>query len=126
MFEQPASDHAPDKIRDWVLRAGVGLVFVLFGLEKFPSGPESHWVQFFNQVGIGQWFRYFTGIVEVAGGALVLLPLTARTGLALLAITMAAASVIHVFVIHQPANVIITGALCLGISAFWWSRRQGA
>jgi hypothetical protein len=25
-------------------------------------------VKFFDQIGIGQWFRYFTGIVEIASG----------------------------------------------------------
>ena len=121
MFDQ--SDRAPDNITDWVLRGGVGLIFVLFGLEKFPSDPNAHWVQFFNQVGAGQWFRYFNGVVEVIGGALVVLPATARFGLALLALTMAAASAIHIFVIHQPANVLITGTFCIGLTALWWKKR---
>jgi hypothetical protein len=25
----------------------------------------------FQQIGLGQWFRYFTGAVEIAGGVLV-------------------------------------------------------
>jgi putative oxidoreductase len=119
MFEQSTSGQARDKITDWVLRAGVALAFVLFGLEKFPSGPDSQWVRFFDQVGIGQWFRDFTGIIEVASGALVLLPATTRIGVAILAVTMAVASMIHIFVIHQPANAIITGALCLALIGFW-------
>jgi hypothetical protein len=86
-----------------VLRAGIALAFALFGLEKFPSGADAHWVRFFDQVGVGQWFRYFTGI---------------------LATTMAVASAIHISVIRQPANEIITGGRCLGLAAFWWSRRS--
>jgi uncharacterized membrane protein YphA (DoxX/SURF4 family) len=124
MFEVATSGQAPDKIGDWVLLGGIALVFVLFGLEKFPSGPDAQWVKFFDQVGVGQWFRYFTGVVEIAGGALVSFPGTARAGLAILATTMAVASVIHVFVIHQPANAIITGGFCLGLAAFWRSRRK--
>jgi putative oxidoreductase len=120
MFEAPASASSRDRIGDWVLRGGIALAFVLFGFDKFPSGPSAQWVRFFDQVGIGQWFRYFTGIVEVAGGALVLFPATTRLGAAILALTMAVASVIHVLIIHQPANVLITGALCLGLVAFWW------
>ena len=58
-----------------MLRAGIALAFALFGLEKFPSGADAHWVRFFDQVGVGQWFRYFTGI---------------------LATTMAVASAIHI------------------------------
>ena len=123
MFETPASGHVRDPIGDWVLRAGIALAFVFFGFEKFPSGPGSPWIHFFNQVGIGQWFRYFTGIVEVAAGAMVLFPPMTRIGAALLAVTMAVASLIHIFVIHQPANALITGPLCLGLFAFWWRMR---
>lgn len=122
MFEEATSARAPGWIGDWVLRGGVALAFVLFGLDKFPSGPGAQWVKFFDQVGIGQWFRYFTGIVEIAGAGLVLVPRSARLGLALLAITMLAASFIHVFVIHQPANSVITGGLFAVLLAFWWSR----
>ncbi len=28
----------------------------------------------FNRVGLGQWFRYFTAFVEIAGGILLLWP----------------------------------------------------
>jgi len=123
MFEEAASGQDRDKIGDWVLRGGVAVAFVVIGIEKFPSGPNGHWVKFFDQVGVGQWFRYFTGIVEVVGGTLVLIPVTTRVGLAILAATMAVASIIHVVVIHQPANTIITGGLCLGLAALGWSRR---
>ena len=125
MFEEATSGQARDKIGDWVLRVGIALAFVAFGVEKFPSDPNGQWVKFFDQVGVGQWFRYLTGIVEVVGGTLVLIPVTARVGLAILAATMAVASAIHVFVIHQPANTIITGGLCLGLAAFWWNRLKG-
>lgn len=124
MFEEAGSARAPDRIGDWVLRGGVALAFVLFGLDKFPSGANAPWVKFFDQVGVGQWFRYFTGVVEIAGAGLVLVPKSARLGLAILAATMLAASCIHVFVIHQPGNVIITGGLFVALLAFWWSRRK--
>lgn len=122
MFEEASSARAPDKIGDRVLRGGVALAFVLFGVDKFPSGPDAPWVKFFDQVGVGQWFRYFTGIVEIAGAVLVLIPRSARLGLAILAITMLTASFIHVFVIHQPGNVNITGGLFVLLVAFWWSK----
>lgn len=124
MFDQSVTSHARDNLGDWVLRSGVALAFVLFGLEKFPAGPGSYWVQFFNRVGVGQWFRYFTGVVELAGGVLVLFPATTRFGAAILATTMAVASLVHVFVIHQPANTLITGSFCLGLLAFWWRMRK--
>jgi len=124
MFEATTSNQPSDKIADWVLRGGVALAFIFFGFDKFPSRPDGEWVKFFAQVGVGQWFRYFTGIVEIAGAVLVVFPGGTRWGLALLALTMAAASLIHIFVIHQPGNIVITGSLCLGLAFFWWAKRK--
>ena len=41
-------------------------------MRSFPNGTE--WVGLFRQIGLGQWFRYFTGAVEILGGVLVLVP----------------------------------------------------
>jgi hypothetical protein len=48
--------------------------------ENFSSDPESHWVNLFQQIGAGPWFRYFTGVVEVLGGMLVLILRTVFIG----------------------------------------------
>ena len=123
MFDDSAPAHSRDNIGDWVLRIGIGLVFILFGEEKF---TDPMWVRFFDQVGAGQWFRYFTGIVEIAGAASVLFPKTTRIGALILAATMAVASLIHIFVLHHPENVIITGLLCFGLVAFSMRMRAPA
>lgn len=124
MFEDAAKAENRDQLGDWILRGGVTLMFVLFGLDKFPSHPGASWVTFFDRVGIGQWFRYFTGIVEVAGALLVLIPQTARWGLALLAVTMASAALIVTFRLGHPADAIISGIFCLILAALLWSRRE--
>ena len=125
MFEQ-ANLRAPrNALGDWILRGGIAMVFVLFGAEKFASDPGSPWVKLFQQVGAGQWFRYFTGLVEVLGGVLVLIPWTVTAGLALLACTMATAVLILVFVIGRPADSIFSGVFFVGLAAFWWNRRSG-
>lgn len=100
MFEQANSGEPRSPITDWCLRGGIALAFVVIGWDKF--SPDSMWPKFFEQVGVGQWFRYFTGIVEILGGVLVFIPGTATAGLALLACTMASA----------------------GLTAFWYTRRS--
>ena len=125
MFEQASAPEARNALGDWILRGGIALVFVLFGMEKFPSGPESSWVKMFEQIGFGQWFRYFTGIVEVLGGVLVLIPRTATAGLALLACTMAGAACILIFIVGRPADSIFSGLFFIGLTAFGWVRRNG-
>jgi putative oxidoreductase len=79
MFEETSLSEPRNRISDWVLRGSIALVFVLFGAEKFPVNPEGPWVKLFQQIGFGQWFRNFTGIVEILGGLLVLIPWTTRT-----------------------------------------------
>jgi len=119
MFERANLREPRNAIGDWVLRVGIAIVFVLFGAEKFPSAPEGPWVRLFDQIGAGQWFRYFTGVVEVLGGVLVLIPWTAAAGLALLACTMLSAALILIFVIGRPADSIFSGIFCIGLAAFW-------
>jgi uncharacterized membrane protein YphA (DoxX/SURF4 family) len=54
----------------WVLRGGVAIFVVLMGLEKFSSGPGAPWAALFEQIGLGQWLGYLTGVVEVGAGIL--------------------------------------------------------
>jgi len=96
MFEAATSGEPRNRLTDWVLRGG-----------------------------IGQWFRYFTGVVEIAGGLLVVIPWTARAGLALLAVTMACAALILDFVVRRPADSIISMLFFILLAAHWWIRRNG-
>src|SRR5208337_237215 len=120
MFEETSLVEPRNKISDWVLRGGIALFFVLFGMEKFASNPAGPWVKLFKQIGFGQWFRSFTGIVEILGGVLVLIPWTARTGLALLAATMASAALILDFAIRRPQDSIISSGFFIILAALWW------
>ena len=121
MFEVPARSDSRGAITDWVLRGGVAVVFALFGAEKF-SDPQ--WVKTFQQIGFGQWFRYLTGVVEILGGVLVLLPWTVTAGLAVLACTMFSAALIWIFVLGQGANAIIPEAFGVALALFWVNRRS--
>ena len=81
---------------DWALRAGVALVFPIFALEKLVG---SSWISLFQAIGVGQWFRYFTGIVQLAGSVLLLVPYAARLGGAFIASTMVGAMAFHIVVL---------------------------
>jgi putative oxidoreductase len=124
VFEQANLYTPRNVLGDWILRAGIALMFVVFGAEKFPAGGDSNWVKFFAQVGAGQWFRYFTGAIEILGGVLVLIPWTATAGLALLASTMAGAVLILVFVLGRPADSVFAALLCMALTGFGWTRRR--
>jgi len=112
-----------DPATDWAIRAGITVFYVIFGLEKFSSSPDSHWALVFQQIHAGQWFRYFTGFIEISAALLVLIPSAAIFGLILLACTMLCASLIVAFVLHQPGEATFPGLLFLVLGAVAWTRR---
>jgi uncharacterized membrane protein YphA (DoxX/SURF4 family) len=122
VFEQAAAGEARNPLSDWILRGAIALVFVYEGIAKF--GEASDWIKLFREIGFGEWFRNFAGVVEIAGGVLVLIPKTVTAGLALLACTMASAALILAFVIGRPWDSVFSGAFFIGLMFFWWSRRS--
>lgn len=91
----------------WVIRCGVAFIFVAFGIDKFDTRPNGEWVTIFARIGFGQWFRIFTGWVEITGGLLLLPPLTRRAGAALLGVTMLGAAIAHVTRLGDPVAAIV-------------------
>jgi len=91
-----------DVIKSWLPRVGLGLLFIYIGQTKFDSNPHGTWVPVFEKIGLGQWFRYFTGVTQIAGGVLIMIPRTLKIGAALLAGTMAGAVLVDILVMHAP------------------------
>jgi putative oxidoreductase len=105
------------KITHWVVRAAVAFIFISTGLEKFSIGPGEEWIRIFSKIGIGDWFRYLTGAMEIAGGLLLLIPLATMAGVVLLMVCMLGAIVCHLFVLGDPFSSIINVGLILAILA---------
>jgi putative oxidoreductase len=101
----------------WVLRGGVTVFFLLMGIEKFPGDPGAPWVAVFEQIGLGQWFRYATGAIELLGGALFLFPRTCAIGAAMLACTMVGAMLVHIVVRHSVAGSLFPALVLVAILA---------
>jgi uncharacterized membrane protein YphA (DoxX/SURF4 family) len=120
MFEQATAPEPRNAMGDWVVRGGIGLFFIWVGADKFSPG----WVELFQQIGFGQWFRYFTGVVEILGGILVLIPWTMNAGIALLACTMASAALILIFVVGQPLESMPSGAIFIALTLYWLNKRD--
>jgi putative oxidoreductase len=75
-----------------------------------------------TDTGLGQWFRYLTGALEVAGAILLLIPRTSGLGALMLAGVMVGAIVTHVFIVGgSPLMAII---LLIGTGVVAWGRRQ--
>ena len=102
-----------DVVITWILRVAVAVVFLSLGSSKFEA--KSMWVKMFDRIGFGQWFRYLTGILQVAGALLVLVPRTFLLGLGLLACTMIGAAAIWIFRLGGPADAIIPLIVLAGL-----------
>jgi uncharacterized membrane protein YphA (DoxX/SURF4 family) len=93
----------------WGVRIFLALTFAAAGIAKLAGVPQM--IQVFDAVGVGQWFRYLTGTIEVVGAVLLLIPVTGFYAGLLLTATMAGALVTHLFVIGgnpAPALVLLT------------------
>jgi putative oxidoreductase len=92
----------------WSVKALLAAAFLAAGAKLY-GVPMM--VQNFEQIGLGQWFRYLTGSLEVIGAVAVLIPATAAFGGALLAAIMVGATLTHLFVLPGspiPAIVLFT------------------
>jgi hypothetical protein len=94
----------------WGVRILLALAFGAAGVAKLIGVPQM--VQVFDAIGFGQWFRYLTGAVEVAGAVLLLVPATGFLGGLLLTATMVCAVATHLVLIGgNPAPAIVLGLL---------------
>lgn len=98
----------------WVLQILAAAAFLAAGGAKLAGAPQM--VAVFDKIGVGQWFRYVTGTLEVAGGITLLVPGYAFYGAVLLTLVMAGAIVSHLTVLGgspAPALVLllITGTI---------------
>jgi putative oxidoreductase len=92
----------------WILSGLVALSFIAAGGAKLAGVPVM--VELFDKVGLGQWFRYFTGILEVIGAIGLLISRCAFYAAILLVIVMVGAIIAHVTVLGgspAPAFVLL-------------------
>ena len=121
MFEQVAVEPPPSRLRTIgraLPRLGLAVFFALVGYSKFDSDPGSEWVQIFEQIGVGQWLRYVTGVMQVGGAVLLLPRKTLTAGAAMLACTMAGAAFVDLFIMTSP--IVIVPLLLLMIIIVVW------
>jgi uncharacterized membrane protein YphA (DoxX/SURF4 family) len=113
-----------DSGTDWALRAVVFAFFVFFGGGKFRTQSNGPWIELYKQIGFGQWLRYVTGVVELAGALLTLIPQTVSAGLVLLGTTMVGAILIDVIVLRRMGDAFVPFAFLCGLIGFWMRRRR--
>ena len=101
-----------------VPRVALGGRFVFVGYSKFDGDPKGDWFQLFEQIGLGQWFRVFTGVVQTLGGALLAFRRTLTIGAVLLGSTMLGAALVDAVLLGSPI-VIVPLLLLILIATVW-------
>ena len=110
----------PTRFGTMILQAMLALAFTAAALAKLAGVPMM--VDTFTHVGLGQWLRYVTAGIELAGAAALLTPGFAAVGGLLLAATMVCATTAHILrLATSPAPALILLALCLLVV---WLRRE--
>ena len=103
----------------WLLQIVVAGIFLIAGGSKLAGAAPM--VDMFNAIGVGQWFRYVTGLIEVGSAILLLVPSLAIVGAILLICTMVCAIIAHFTILHTPPTMPV---VLLALSALIaWLRR---
>jgi putative oxidoreductase len=82
----------------WALRVVLGLVFLYIGTTKLTG--TGHTIEYFAAIGWGQWFRYLTGVLDIAGVVLLFVPKCTRFGAIVLACSVGLGTLISLTVLR--------------------------
>lgn len=107
----------------WIVKGLLAAIFFVAGGAKLYGVPMM--VENFEHIGLGQWFRYVMGSLEIAGGVAILLPSIAAFGALLLSCIMIGAVVTHFFIGGSAIPAIVLLLLTATI-AFAHRRQIGA
>jgi putative oxidoreductase len=107
-------------VGSWVLKILFGLAFIAVGCAKIYGPPAM--IAEFDAVGLGQWFRYFTGALEIIGAILLLTPKTTGFGALLLAGICGGAFFAQLFALH--GDIIHPIVMAIILLAIAWTQRD--
>src|SRR6185503_8747883 len=100
----------------WALQILTAAAFLMAGFGTLSGYPMM--VETFDKIGIGQWFRYATGTIEIASAILLLIPRLTPVGAALLVCTMTGAVLSHLLLIGgSPVPALVL--LCFAAIILW-------
>jgi uncharacterized membrane protein YphA (DoxX/SURF4 family) len=116
----------------WVLQVLLAAMFLFSGAGKL-AGTEQM-VELFDKIGFGQWFRYVTGGLEVAGAIGLLIPRLSGLAALGLAGVMVGAVITEAFlsgVVLLPLVLLVLAAIVARgrrdtIGRLWPRTRKGA
>ena len=109
------------------LQGVLGVLFLAVGFAKLTGTGNT--VAYFAAIGWGQWFRYLTGLLDVAGIVLLFMPRRTFYGALVLACSVGTATLISMTVLRRNATwggtqmiavPLVLTLLCLALA--WLTR----
>ena len=109
---RPETESRGRSIALWVLQVLLALQFLAAGSAKL-FGDQAM-VDMFADIGAGQWLRYLTGTLEVAGAVGLLIPVLSGLAALCLSILMTCATIITIAVLGDaPWMPLAVLAFCV-------------
>ena len=95
----------------WIVQLGVAAMFLMAGGAKLSGDPMM--AATFEKIGVGQWFRYLTGSLEIAGALGLLTPFASGAAALGLVFVMIGAVASHILILggtFVPALVLLVAS----------------
>src|SRR5262245_65310223 len=105
----------------WVVQILLAAAFAFAGVNKL-LGLQQEMVDNFEKMGFGLWFRYFVGVIELAGAVGLVIPRTSGVAALWLAGVMVGAVLTHLFILPPVALALVPGVLCVVFCLVAWGR----
>jgi putative oxidoreductase len=100
----------------WTVKIILAIAFISAGGAKLFGVPML--VESFHTLGLGQWFRYLTGALEVIGAILILMPAWSALGAIFFCCIMVGATLAHLTVLPGSALPAIVLFILAAVVAF--------
>jgi putative oxidoreductase len=114
--ELPAASGKGRLIILWTLSVLTALAFIAASGSKLAGAPAM--VEIFDKVGVGQWFRYFTGLVELTAGIGLLISRYAFYAALALAVVMIGATIAQLTVLAGSPAAPVALLVLNGVIAY--------
>jgi putative oxidoreductase len=118
-MKDATNDQRPSGAKNaalWALQILTAAAFFMAGFGKLSGQPMM--AETFDKIGIGQWFRYATGGIELASAILLLIPSLTPVGAVLLLCTMTGAVLTHLVLIGgSPLPALVLA--CFAAIILW-------
>jgi len=111
--ERPVAAGKGRLIILWILSVMTALAFIAAGGSKLAGAPAM--VEIFDKVGVGQWFRYFTGLLELTAGFGLLIPRYAFYAAVALAVVMIGAIIAQLTVLAGSPAAPVALLVFIGV-----------